>query len=322
MTPPPETEARNHDASARAPLPIREIAVFIATAYALAWAVHLPLLLSGNGPDDPSYGLAATVYMFTPGVAAVAVTLLVWRPGRFAHALGFTPLRPLRRVGGYSLLAFILMPLLGLAATLAAALLGAIRLDLVDFSGLRTVLPDLVPDLVATMPATGFPWAAFLAALGLAILMSVPTLVLAFGEEVGWRGYLLPRLLPIGVWPALLASGVVWGLWHSPQLFIQYTHGGFNAGQVALFLAFCVVAGVIMGWLRLASGSVWPAVIAHGANNALNTVGFLTLAAADADTNALLYPGGLGGLVGLAVLAVTAAVLALTGRIRAPAPRG
>ncbi|RKS07287.1 CAAX prenyl protease-like protein [Nocardiopsis sp. Huas11] len=318
MTPPLESGPLERGAAPRAIVPVREISVFVVTAYALAWAVHFPILLSGKGPSDPSYGIAATVYMFTPGLAAVAVTLLVWRPRGFARALGLTPLRPWRRVGGCSLLAFVLMPLLGVVATLVGGLVGAVRLDLVDFSGLREVLPDFVPDLAATMPATGFPWIAFLVALGLVVATSVPALVLAFGEELGWRGYLLPRLLPMGVWPALVVSGVVWGLWHSPQLFIQYTHGGFDAAQVALFLLFCVVAGVVIGWLRLASESVWPAAIAHGANNALNMVGFLTLSAAGTDTDPLLYPGGLGGLVGLGVLVAVVAVLALSGRLRVP----
>ncbi|CAL9529164.1 hypothetical protein SUDANB121_04020 [Nocardiopsis dassonvillei] len=317
MTEPPRNRLRRQaETPSRRALPLREILVFVAVAYALAWAVHAPLLIGGTGPADPAYGLAATVYMFTPALAAVAVTLFVWRPSGFARALGLAARGSWRRAGGYSLLAFALMPLLGFAAALAAGLVGAVRLDLVDFSGLRGVLPDFVPDLAATMPATGFPWTAFLAALGMVLLASVPALVLAFGEELGWRGYLLPRLLPLGVWPALAVSGVVWGLWHGPQLLIQYLHGGFDAAQVALFLVFCVVAGVVIGWFRLASGSVWPAVLAHGANNALNTIGFVALADAGTPTDDLLYPGGLGGLVGLGVLVAVAAVLALTGRIR------
>ncbi|MEU0488022.1 CPBP family intramembrane glutamic endopeptidase [Nocardiopsis sp. NPDC006139] len=317
MTEPPRNRLRREPgAPLRRALPLREVAVFVLVAYALAWAVHAPLLLGGTGPDDPAYGLAATVYMFTPAAAAVAVTLFVWRPSGFARALGLAARGSWRRAGGYSLLAFVLMPLLGFAAALAAGLVGAVRLDLVDFSGLREVLPDFVPDLAAAMPDSGFPWAAFLAALGVALVSSVPTLVLAFGEELGWRGYLLPRLLPLGVWPALAVSGAVWGLWHAPQLLIQYLHGGFDGAQVALFLVFCVVAGVVIGWFRLASGSVWPAVLAHGANNALNTIGFVTLSAAGSPVDGLLYPGGLGGLVGLGVLAAVAAVLALTGRLR------
>ncbi|MFL1376056.1 MULTISPECIES: hypothetical protein [unclassified Nocardiopsis] len=137
MTSPPATQPRNHGGAPGAAIPVREISAFVLAAFALAWAVHVPILLSGNGPDDPSYGLAATVYMFTSGVVAIAVTLLLWRPRRFARALGLIPLRPLRRLGGYSLLAFVLLALLGLVATLVAALVRAVRLDLVNFSGLR-----------------------------------------------------------------------------------------------------------------------------------------------------------------------------------------
>ena len=52
-----------------------------------------------------------------------------------------------------------------------------------------------------------------LLALPIFTLLMAP---LAFGEEWGWRGYLLPHLLPLGQWPAFLIGGVIWGLWHIP----------------------------------------------------------------------------------------------------------
>ncbi len=42
--------------------------------------------------------------------------------------------------------------------------------------------------------------------------------LLALGEELGWRGFLLPSLLPLGQWRAILMSGLIWGVWHAPAI--------------------------------------------------------------------------------------------------------
>ncbi len=78
------------------------------------------------------------------------------------------------------------------------------------------------------------------------------------------------------------------------------------------------VIGVIVGWLRLASGSVWPAVVVHAAQLSFMTIGFRTLADADTETSLFLYPTGVGGVVGLAVLVAFAAFLGVTRQIRLP----
>ncbi|HEX7603445.1 MAG TPA: CPBP family intramembrane glutamic endopeptidase [Polyangiaceae bacterium] len=93
--------------------------------------------------------------------------------------------------------------------------------------------------------------------------------VFALGEELGWRGYLVPRLVAGKVARPLLVSGVVWGLWHVPLIL----WGGYATSarpwmSALLFLAVIVPAGVFFGWLRLATGSVWPAVLAHAVHNA------------------------------------------------------
>ena len=286
-------------------------------AFGLAWLVHLPALVGGATPEDPIYGISAFLYMFTPGIAALVVAYFVWRPRSVPRATGLIPLRPVRRVGGYSLVALLILPVIGFIAPLLAGAFSVIRLDLTGFSGFREALAEQAPPVVGYLPESGFPLAALLMGLGFIVVTIFPfTLLTCFGEELGWRGYLLPRLLPLGVWPALLVSGLVHGLWHSPQLFIQFRSGFMGVTGVLVFLAFCLVIGVLLGWLRLASGSVWPAVIAHAANNSFVIMGFLVLSHADSPTHSLLYSGGAGGVIGMALIAAFLLPPALSGRIR------
>lgn len=105
----------------------------------------------------------------------------------------------------------------------------------------------------------------------LAIALTLGTLqscISAFGEEVGWRGYMVPRLVQAEVRNADVLSGLIWCFWHVPLIL----WGGYAVGPYPLLSAMLFVATILPVALlyyrwRLASGSVWPAVVAHGAWN-------------------------------------------------------
>ena len=94
----------------------------------------------------------------------------------------------------------------------------------------------------------------------LLISIAIGALLGALGEEVGWRGYLLPHLMPLGRTRAMLVTGFLHGVWHLPvMLLTPFYHGlGNRFIVVPLFLLSITVAGVFYGYLRLTSDSVWP----------------------------------------------------------------
>jgi len=93
---------------------------------------------------------------------------------------------------------------------------------------------------------------------------------MALGEEIGWRGLLIPQLAKITSFTrTVLISGVIWGLWHVPLII----GGGYSSGApawwaVACFMVLIVGMSFAFAWLRLASGSIWPAVLLHAVHNA------------------------------------------------------
>ncbi len=137
-------------------------------------------------------------------------------------------------------------------------------------------------------------------------------MIFTFGEEFGWRGYLLPRLAPLGGVPAAIITGIVWGLWHAPLIILYgYNYPGHPWLGVGMMVVFTVALGMIFAWLRFRSGSVWPSTLAHAAINAQAGFGVLLLSPAD---SLLRAPIGLLGLVPMIVFAIW---LAVTGRLRA-----
>src|SRR5262249_45214666 len=80
-------------------------------------------------------------------------------------------------------------------------------------------------------------------------------------------------LLPLGQWPALVITGVVWGLWHGPLILMGFDYPQHHILGILLLTVFCVIIGVILGWTRLATGSVWPAMLGHAAIDANQVAG-------------------------------------------------
>ncbi len=113
-----------------------------------------------------------------------------------------------------------------------------------------------------------------LAAQILSALLLGPLLncITCFGEEWGWRGYLLPKMKEkFGILPTLLISGIIWGVWHAPITMLGHNYGtgypGFPVTGILAMCGFCIVMGIIFSFITLKTGSCLPAVLAHGSLN-------------------------------------------------------
>ncbi len=106
-----------------------------------------------------------------------------------------------------------------------------------------------------------------------AIVSGVVGSFAAFGEEGGWRGYMMPKLIKImGRGKALIVGGMIWGLWHAPLTCIGHNFGtdypGFPYVGILKMCIMCTLMGIILTFVTEKSGSVWPAAIMHAVNNA------------------------------------------------------
>jgi membrane protease YdiL (CAAX protease family) len=133
-----------------------------------------------------------------------------------------------------------------------------------------------------------------------------------FGEEWGWRGYLLPKLQKcFPVVPALLINGLIWGLWHAPLTVIGHNYGtgywGYPVTGILAMCLFCVVLGIIFSYVTIKTGSCFPAVLAHGTLNGFSAVGIYFTSLED-PYNVFLGPAPTG-LVGGAGFILLAGVL-------------
>src|SRR5215213_499578 len=164
--------------------------------------------------------------------------------------------------------------------------------------------------LLITVAASAVVWATPLASfvvpeggilnplINLLILVVIYTLTFALTEEIGMRGYLQPRLMSLGRTRALLVVGLVWATWHMPLYY--FVAKLFPVGNVLFFLPLfygtIVAASFLFGYLRIYTGSTWPATIAHSVHNtAWTTLGAFTVTSSPVLVN--LYLVGDYGLL-------------------------
>lgn len=115
--------------------------------------------------------------------------------------------------------------------------------------------------------------------VGILLLLIPSSLLTAAGEEIGWRGFLLPKMAE--VWhpkTAFLLSGLIWAVWHFPLMIA----GLYQAGtpiwyQLPVFTIEILAVAAILGALRLKSQSVWPAIFLHAAHNYFDQILFSPL---------------------------------------------
>lgn len=237
--------------------------------------------------------MAKFIHEFTPVVAVVIMMLVVTRDG-YSKA-GWATLG-LQRLGLRYWALAILGPLVLMFALYGVAWISAFG---------EFVLPDgfTVPLLVSNLST------------GLAIAFA-----LALGEEIGFRGYALPRLLQLGTTKALFLAGLMFALWHFPLMLLTPVYPILGNWLVVgpVLLLTLTFAGVFYGYLRLSSNSIWPSTLAHGIIN--TSFEWLAIFTATTLPLALEYLVGERGLLTLAATGLIAGVILYRMRQRPGTP--
>jgi membrane protease YdiL (CAAX protease family) len=248
------------------------------TFYALAFGLTVAVSLLYPVLGDP----IVFIHMYTPALAVLIMMLVLTRDG-YSRA-GWAALG-LHRLG----LRWLALAVLGPLAIMATVYGLTWNTSVADF-----VVPG------------DFTWAGL--ARGLAMGIGFAS-ALGLGEEIGFRAYLLPRLVQLGTARALVLSGLMHAVWHFPLMLLTPVYPILGSWLIVgpIILVTITAAGVFYGYLQLNSKSVWPATLAHGVVN--TSFDFFPLFTATAAPLALEYLAGETGLLTLAATGLGAGVI-------------
>lgn len=276
---------------------------FLGITFGVTYAVEFGLIASGVRFNQIT---ASTLYaplvialvMWVPAAAALITAKFITGEGYAGLGLRFGPVKP------YLLWMLVYTPLIFAAIYGLTWLTGIAQPDwtLQAFITQTVEAAGGEADL-STMP----PPPVVLTALFFGTTLAAPLIngVFGFGEELGWRGYLLPKLLPLGKPRAYLLLGVIWALWHLPLILVGYNYPGYPALGIVWFMALLTLVGVVFSELRLRYRSSLLAGWLHGLFNSQR--GFW--AVPFPVVNPLL--GGFTGLAGIVVWGAAAAIILL-----------
>ncbi|WP_080505231.1 CPBP family intramembrane glutamic endopeptidase [Halorubrum aethiopicum] len=254
------------------------------TLFVSVLAVSAVLLYAVSGITAVSPITLAPGYMFSPLIAGLVVC---FRRDVPLSAVGL-------RIGRGRWLA---VAAVGALPLVTLTLLVAVAVPGVGFDPTVDPTPGLeLPSGVLGVIAT------FGLVLGLGATVNA---VFAFGEEFGWRGYLLWELAPWGFWKASFAIGGLWGVWHAPVIVAGYNYPSFPVVGVVAMTVACVSFSPVYTYLVIRSESVLAAALLHGVFN--GSAGLVTVYAVadDAVLNELVAsPVGAAGVLAFGLAAV------------------
>lgn len=256
---------------------LRSNSALIYYAIAFGLAVLVARLSGVFGERGP------LITMLTPAVAVLVMVLVLTRDGWTRR--GWTAL-------GVNRLGLKAWPL---------AILGPVAILAIAYG-----LLILFGQASLRAPEVSRPLGQLIVNMGLGLVVGT---LFAFCEELGWRGYMLPRVARGSVVGGMLLVGFCHGLWHLPlMLLTPYYHAGANMAVVApLFVVTLTLAGVFYGYLFFSTWSVWPVAIAHAVYNFVWALGSDFLVPASPDTFEIW--GGESGILAIVGLLVVCAVL-------------
>ncbi|MGD1049260.1 MAG: CPBP family intramembrane glutamic endopeptidase, partial [Candidatus Krumholzibacteriaceae bacterium] len=238
----------------------RGVFSFLTITFVITYAIEGALILSGFRITrlPAMYGqLVVAAVMWVPALATVLTIRFITREGFAIANIRVGSLRPYFASALIVPLCFVII--YGLTWLLG---LGRPQWDLGQY------IATLHPAGGAGIPHMPSP-ALVLPALFVVTLVAAPFIngLFGFGEELGWRGYLLPKLMVLGKPRAYTLLGIIWALWHMPLILIGFTYPGHPVLGIVVFMALTITLGIYINELTLRHRSSILAGWIHGVFN-------------------------------------------------------
>jgi len=236
----------------------KKILWFIIVLMGLSFGLQIYILLNG-GVESDTFNKLAPVIMYLPALLTVAF-LIITKEG--LKSINWKIGKPLYLFYGAIIPAFL--------ALLLALVISFFNLgEIIHFSLVENEVVISKGKFLLRKNAQSIPFFMlnyFLTALAFSVVSGF----LAFGEELGWRGFLQKRLIDSnGVFWGIVILGSIWGFWHFPFIISGYNYPESPIlGAFILFPLTTIFASFFLAWLTLKANSFWPAVLAHGSVNA------------------------------------------------------
>jgi membrane protease YdiL (CAAX protease family) len=250
-------------------------------------------LLGGTGTGTAGFTIFGAIYMFIPAISVLIVKKVIHKDKiRTDLLISF-------KINKWFFVAWLIMPII-IFSTLGINLIFpnvSYNPEMTGFlERLNNIMtPEQIEEMQASIDALPINLVWIILIQGLIAGVTINALA-AFGEELGWRGFLLHAFKKMIFFKAAIIIGFIWGIWHAPLILMGHNYPQHPQIGIFMMILLCIFLTPFLLYITIKSKSVITAAIMHGTMNATAGISIMAISGGNDLTS------GIAGLAGFMTL--------------------
>lgn len=243
---------------------INKTLLFLLLTFLICYSMIGIYVLIVGRPGKTALTIMSILYMLMPMTIAIVIEKLIYKntiKDRLIISFKFNK---------WFLVAWLITPIIGFITLGISLLLPDVTFS-PEMAGMMERFKDAItPEQLEEMnrQTEMLPihpvWLALISGMFAGLTINA---VAGFGEELGWRGFLLRQLRNRSFWSASIIIGIIWGIWHAPLILLGHNYPQHPEWGVLLMTIFCIVLSPLFTYITIKAKSVIAAAIMHGTLN-------------------------------------------------------
>jgi len=253
---------------------INKTCLFLIFTFVISWSIAAIFwLIRGNFNFNVGFALMGVIYMFIPFISGILVKAIHKEPIMSDFSISF-------KINRWFFVAWLIIPLIVLCSLGISILFPNVTYN-PELTGMfnrnpQAFTPEQIEEFKTktNLLPINYIWLVLIQGL---IAGATINALAAFGEETGWRGFLVKNLKEMRFFKAALIIGFIWGIWHAPLILMGHNYPQHPQIGVLMMIVFCILLTPILQYLVIKSKSVIATAIAHGTLNAVAAVSIMAV---------------------------------------------
>jgi len=279
---------------------INKTCLFLIFTFVISWSIAAIFwVIHENINFQIGFTILGIIYMFIPFISAILVKAIHKEPIMSDFLISF-------KINRWFFVAWLIFPVIVFCSLGISILFPNVTYN-PELTGIFDRMKDsLTPEQIEEFKTKinslpiNYIWLSLINRL---IAGATINALAAFGEETGWRGFLLKNLRDMRFFKAALIIGFIWGIWHAPLILMGHNYPQHPQIGVLMMIVFCILLTPIMQYLTIKSKSVIASAIAHGTLNAVAGISIMAVSGGNDLTN------GITGIAGFITLFISVLVI-------------
>lgn len=277
---------------------MKKSTIFIGLTFLISWLMIGIFYLLGYELTSKAGIIVTVLYMFVPMTVALIIEKLIY------HQPVILPLRIKFTVNKWFFVAWLITPAIAFITLGISLLSPEISLSL-EMTGMFERFKDLMTpeqmqemkNSMETLPIHPI-WLTLIQGLLAGFTVNA---IAGFGEELGWRGFLLKEYSDMKFWKASILIGFIWGLWHAPLILLGHNYPEHPIIGVLMMIIWCILLTPFFNYITIKAKSVIAAAIMHGTLNATAGIAIMLV---DGGNDLTVGMTGISGFIALIIILI------------------